>query len=144
MKYLKFLYIILLLTYTLKARGQNENDCTFIIEGIKSNVFIEHFNICEEKSKNLKMLDSINNLNCDTFKICDRSVIFDNNIPLGLSPNKLNGEETKNMILFEYKIKRKNIVEILFWEPYTNANLILIVKKRRNLFKIECLLKGVY
>jgi|GEM_PF-2773187 len=139
------LLFTLLYSYALFGQTGQAYDCIVLQKSIAFTEFIDHFYINKSK-ETLEIVDtSFYFVNCDEIsKIGERPLVISRNYPLNVDVNRGSGIENKNKIIIYNVTKHKYNYKISFWQPYSNATLVLQVRLKKRHTKIKVLSAGVF
>lgn len=146
---MKKAFIILILVFlSYFVNGQNiTNDkdlCKCFKKAIRTKEFKELLSSSEIKDS-IKIIGNFNIEICNIFNIFNKKYLYDSVFPQYINRQvERNNEEIRNkargILILEYKNK-KDIIKFMFWEPSTNALLIMEITKKRK--KVNILFDGV-
>jgi hypothetical protein len=131
--------------YTSWAQNDSAVDCAFLEATFQTKEVLEHFNLCKYPDKILTIIDTnFYFTNCRTVDICNRKAEFirswSDNFDVNMGSSR---EHIYTIVVYKLLVKKK-FVYIYLWQPYTNGNLVIRLKRRRNSIKTKILVTGVF
>lgn len=146
---MKKTFIILILVYLFNfVTGQNlikdQDLCNCFKKAIRTKEFKELISSSEIKDS-IKIIGNFNIEICNIFNIFNKIYLYDSIFPQYINRQvERNNEEIRNkakgILILEYKNKKETI-KFMFWEPSTNALLIMEITKKRK--KVNIVFDGV-
>lgn len=113
-------------------------DCSLLKAAVETEHFKREFLLCKN-NRTLFIFDKKKVFtHCSSFEVCGNSVFLtQDTVYSDLSPEKHGNNKYPDIIvLYNIVIKKKNY-SLMFWRPYSGANLILTFKKKKNSYKLS-------
>ncbi len=109
---------------------------------IESKEFREFFFVCKHPADTITLIDTSARFSNFSLLLCNRYFAIDTLLPFVINVNKRAAEETKDKIILWHKEGRRQVT-FSFFEPFSNANIILKVNKAGR-HKVSLIQKGQY
>ena len=145
MRIFNLIFLLFIFNFSLSQNALKPYDCILLTKSIETKIFQEYFYLYKHKNENLTIIDTNK-----YFKNCSIPNIFNRDIKIENVLNYIIHKKTKtdkinvNIILL-YKVSlNKNVYLLYFWQPYSNANLILELTITKEKIKIKTIEYGVF
>ena len=144
----KIFIVLVLVSLSYFVTGQNiindQDLCKCLKKAFKTKEFKELLSSSDIKDS-IKIIGNFNIEICNVFNIFNKKYLYDSVFPQYINRqvernNKEIRNKAKGILILEYKNK-KDTIKFMFWEPSTNALLIMEITKKRK--KVNILFDGV-
>lgn len=131
------LFLVLFFMVVINSLYGQSLDCNLLKNAIETEYFNREFSICQNNQSFIIYDKNKVFPHCSSFELCGKSIfITQDSIYRDFSPNKYEYKEYPSIIvLYRIVIDRKKN-SLMFWRPYSGANLTLTFQKKKKAYKL--------